>query len=396
VPEPGQVTVPPGGATPVLGGLVSFVRVLRAAGVPAGTDRLVAYADALAALDPQVRRDVYWAGRMTLCSGPDDLSRYDRAFAAVFDGAPTTVPTTLRPRPLLHALPTTLAMPQDDAGGAGERERATAAASRTEVLRERDIAELGAAEREMLHRMLASFALPGETRPSRRWTSTRRGTIDAARTVREALHDGGEPGRLYRRRHRVRPRRVVLLIDVSGSMASYADALLRFAHAARRGWAPTEVFTIGTRLTRISRELSHRDPDTAMRAVGAAVPDWSGGTRLGVLLREVLDVWGQRGMARGAVVVLLSDGWERDDPALLGEQVARLQRLASRVVWANPRIARAGFAPLAGGVAAVLPHVDDVVAGNSLASLQHLAEVVAGRRRAPWPGITAPHAGAAA
>jgi len=368
---------------PVLAGLVSFVRVLRAAGVVAGTDRLVGYASALATLDATSRRDVYWAGRLTLCGGPDDLRRYDNAFAAVFDGAPTTVPTTLRPRPLLQAMPTVLAMPVDEPGEQGERERVTAAASTAEVLRERDIADLSRSEQAMLQRLLSAFALPGETRPSRRWTPAHRGAVDASRTVREALRDGGETARLHRRRHRVRPRRVVLLVDVSGSMAAYADALLRFAHAARRGWAPTEVFTIGTRLTRISRELSHRDPDTAMRAVAAAVPDWSGGTRLGAMLRQFLDVWGQRGVARGAVVVLLTDGWEREDPALLGQQVARLHRLASRVVWANPRIARPGFAPLAAGVAAVLPHVDDVVAGNSLASLEHLAEVVAGRRRAP-------------
>ncbi|XES01182.1 VWA domain-containing protein [Streptomyces sp. S1D4-11] len=158
-------------------------------------------------------------------------------------------------------------------------------------------------------------------------------------------------------RHRARadrPRRVVLLVDVSGSMGPYADALLRFAHAAlhgpRTGGAArgtrTEVFTIGTRLTRVTRELAHRDPDTAMAALAAAVPDWRGGTRLGEMLRGFLDRWGRRGMARGAVVVLLSDGWERGDPALLAEQMRRLHRLAHRVIWANPRKARPGYAPL--------------------------------------------------
>jgi uncharacterized protein with von Willebrand factor type A (vWA) domain len=177
---------------------------------------------------------------------------------------------------------------------------------------------------------------------------------------------------------------VVLLVDISGSMSTYADALLRFAHAAsRRRGVDTEVFTIGTRLTRVTRELASPDPDTAMAAVSAAVPDYSGGTRLGVLLRDFLDRWGQRGMARGAVVVVLSDGWERDDPVLLGDQMRRLGLLAHRVVWCNPRKGRPGFAPLAGGLAAALPHVDDFVEGHSLAALQQLARVVAGASRRP-------------
>jgi uncharacterized protein with von Willebrand factor type A (vWA) domain len=194
------------------------------------------------------------------------------------------------------------------------------------------------------------------------------------------LARGGETALIRHRTHRRRPRRVVLLVDVSGSMAPYADALLRFAHAAARATAArVEVFTIGTRLTRVTKEMTSPDPDAAMASVAATVPDWSGGTRLGDLLKEFLDRWGQRGMARGAVVVILSDGWERGDAAALGEQMARLQRLAHRVVWANPRKARPGFEPLAAGMAAALPHVDAFVSGHSLAALEHLAEVVAGR-----------------
>ncbi|MGW2898328.1 vWA domain-containing protein, partial [Streptomyces sp. NPDC001212] len=201
--------------------------------------------------------------------------------------------------------------------------------------------------------------------------------VDPHRTVRELLRLGGEPARLRRHAREERPRRVVLLVDVSGSMGPYADALLRFAHAAARG-RRTEVFTIGTRLTRVTRELSHRDPDLAMAAVAEAVPDWRGGTRLGELLREFLDRWGQRGMARGAVVVLLSDGWERGDPRLLAAQMRRLHRLAHRVIWSNPRKARPGYAPLAAGMAAALPSVDDFVEGHSLAALERLAAVVQG------------------
>jgi uncharacterized protein with von Willebrand factor type A (vWA) domain len=174
----------------------------------------------------------------------------------------------------------------------------------------------------------------------------------------------------------------VLLVDVSGSMNAYADALLRFAHTAshRLRGPSTEVFTLGTRLTRVTREMAHRDADATLLGIAETVPDWSGGTRLGELMKRFLDEWGQRGMARGAVVVILSDGWERGDAELLGEQMARLHRLAHRVVWANPRAGRPGFAPLAAGMAAALPHVDDFVSGHSLAALERLASVVAGAR----------------
>ena len=196
------------------------------------------------------------------------------------------------------------------------------------------------------------------------------------------MQAGGEPVRPAHRDRRDRPRRVVLLVDISGSMSSYADALLRFAHAAAhrdRGPA-TEVFTIGTRLTRVTRELAHRDPDVAMKAIADSIPDWSGGTRLGVLIKEFLDHWGQRGMARGAIAVVLSDGWERGDVSLLGEQMQRLHRLAHRVVWANPRAGRPGFAPLAAGMAAALPSVDEFVSGHSIAALERLAGLVSGAR----------------
>jgi uncharacterized protein with von Willebrand factor type A (vWA) domain len=161
-------------------------------------------------------------------------------------------------------------------------------------------------------------------------------------------------------------------------MAPYADVLLRFAHAAVRvAPASTEAFTVGTRLTRVTRQLRLRDPELALRAAGAAVPDWSGGTRLGEALRAFLDRWGQRGTARGAVVVIASDGWERGDAALLGEQMARLARLAHTVVWVNPHKGKSGFAPLTAGMMAALPHLDDLVSGHSFDALRNVAEVIA-------------------
>lgn len=367
--------------------LVGFVRALRAAGVDAGPDRVQTYLTAVAGLRPEQRPHLYWAGRLTLCGTPDDLERYDRVFDAYF--APRR-DTGGRARP---APPPVRLRVHDDSGPrpptAGEQEQggppAAAVASTAEVLRHRDIADLTAPERDALRRLLAAFALPAETRRTARWHPARRGAVDPRRTVRAMLRAGGEPAALRRRAPARKPRRVVLLVDVSGSMTPYADALLRFAHAATHGGrrsghgrVRTEVFTLGTRLTRITREMTHRDPDTALQAVGSAVPDWSGGTRLGETLRTFLDRWGRRGMVRGAVAVVLSDGWEREDAALLGEQMRRLHRLAHRVVWANPRKARPGYAPVAAGMAAALPSVDSFVEGHSLAALEHLAAVVRG------------------
>ncbi|NUT25931.1 MAG: VWA domain-containing protein, partial [Streptomyces sp.] len=360
--------------------LLGFAHALRAAGVDASAERVHAFLGAVDALRPGMRADVYWAGRLTLCGDRDDLERYDRVFAACFDaGKPAGRHGVPAPAPRLRlVVREALADGRREEGDDVEQAPPVAAfASSAEVLRHRDVADLDAAERAQVRRLLAAFALRGETRRSPRRRPARRGAVDPHRTVRELLRHGGEPALLRRHTRTERPRRVVLLVDVSGSMTPYADALLRFAHAAARG-GRTEVFTIGTRLTRVTREMSHRDPDLAMAAVAAAVPDWRGGTRLGELLRAFLDRWGQRGMARGAVVVVLSDGWERDDPELLGNQMRRLHRLAHRVIWANPRKARPGYAPLAAGMAAALPSVDAFVEGHSVAALERLAGVVRG------------------
>jgi uncharacterized protein with von Willebrand factor type A (vWA) domain len=268
----------------------------------------------------------------------------------------------------------------DPAGGRQDTGAPTFAvqASRHEVLRHKDVSALDPTEREQLRRLFALLSPRVGGRRTLRYTPANRGRIDLDATVRRMLRHGGEASRLNRQRHRLRPRRLVLLIDVSGSMAPYSDSLLRFAHAASRCRpAGTEVFTVGTRLTRVTRELRLRDPDAALAAAGRAVPDWSGGTRLGDVLKAFLDLWGQRGVARGAVVVLCSDGWERGDPAELGQQLARLARLAHRVVWVNPHKGRDGFAPATGGMVAALPHIDNLVAGHSFAALEQLADVIA-------------------
>lgn len=357
--------------------LVGFARTLRAAGVDASPDRLQAMLDALDHLDVLEAADVYWAGRLTLCGCHDDLARYDRAFAAYFAGERGG---PLRRAPTIEVIrPVAIPGPQQraDEGADDEPPRADAAtASPVEVLRHRDVTALSQAERAEVRRLIALLSPTGPLRPSRRYERAHRGPLDVRRTVRVTLRRGGEPVRLLRHRHRARPRRLVLIIDVSGSMAPYADSLLRFAHAAARRRPGTEVFTLGTRMTRVSGEMRERDPSAALAEVAETVPDWSGGTRLGELVKLFLDRWGQRGLARGAVVVVASDGWERGDATLLGEQMARLHRLAHRVVWVNPHKARPGYAPLTAGMAAALPHVDDFVEGHSLAALEELAAVL--------------------
>jgi uncharacterized protein with von Willebrand factor type A (vWA) domain len=357
--------------------VLGFARTLRHAGVAASPDRVEAMLSAVAALDVLDPTDVYWAGRLTLCAGPDDLDRYDAAFAAWFAGE---APRPGRPSapPQVRTTTTAPLEPGTGAGDDGEQADLAARASADEVLRHRDVADLTPAEREHLRRLFALLAPASPMRPARRRRPSPAGSVHPARTVRRALRDGGEVTRLLHRRPRPRPRRVVLLVDVSGSMTPYADALLRFAHAAVRAHpVATEVFTIGTRLTRVTREMRLRDPDRALAASGAAIPDWSGGTRLGEVLKAFLDRWGQRGTARGAVVVLCSDGWERGDTALLAEQMIRLRRLAHAVVWVNPHKGRVGYEPLTGGMQAALPAVDVFVSGHSLAAFEELAGVIA-------------------
>jgi uncharacterized protein with von Willebrand factor type A (vWA) domain len=374
-----------GSATPagdvvssVLGSIVGFAGSLREAGVDASPERVQAMVEALASLDAASARDLYWSGRLTLCSEPDDIPRYDRAFASWFAGAPA---------PARHAV-TTLTVPREvalpvDANADGDTDgepSSLATASRVEVLRHRDVASVTEGEREELRRMLEMLRAPAPQRRSRRMRPAPTGPVDPHRTVRAMLERGGEPVRLHRRRHGARPRRLVLLLDVSGSMAAYADTLLRYAHAVVRRRPRTEVFTLGTRLTRVTRELAGRDVEGALAALSAVVEDWSGGTRLGADLKDFLDRYGQRGMARGAVVVVASDGWEQGDPALLGEQMARLRRLAHRVVWVHPHKARAGYEPLTAGMRAALPNVDDFVAGHSVAAFDELSGLISDDR----------------
>lgn len=356
-------------------GFVGFTRALRAAGVQAR--RAKDFIEAVGCLDAGQRDDVYWAGRATLCDEPDDIPLYDRVFEQWF----------VSERPTVRRVPTTSVEPaaaahlgeDDPAPGetGSDEDVVTAMASPVEQLRQRDVAELTAGERRRLNALIGSVDVRGPVRRSRRRYPSARGDIDIARTVRDQLRRGGEPGPLRHRARRDRPRRLVLLIDVSGSMEPYADSLLRLAHrvvvAAPR---TTEAFTLGTRLTRVTPAMRHHDPELMLAEVGSMVPDWSGGTRLGEVLRAFTDRWGQRGVTRGAVVVIASDGWERGGAQLLGEQVARLRRLAHAVIWVNPHRGKPGYAPVQGGIKAALPSLDGLVAGHSVAAFDELLEVV--------------------
>lgn len=360
--------------------LLAFTRAVRAGGVPVTQDRAHEFLDAAALLGAGDPAGVRIAGRSTLCAGPDDLARFDQVFEAFFNprhGLP-------RPRPVVRPEATPNPLPLDESDGA-DAEAADdvirAAASPTEVLRHRDVASLTAGEKQRLAAMFASLNPRPPLRRTARHQRWRRGQVDAPRTLRASLRRMGEPAEIAWRRRALKPRRVVLLVDVSGSMSAYADALLRLAHrltqGMTRGSSSVETFTIGTRVTHVTRAMRLRDPERALVAAGETVPDWSGGTRLGETLRFFLDRWGQRGMARGAVVVVFSDGWERGDASVLAEQMARLRRIAHRVVWVNPHRGKDGYEAVQTGVLAALPFCDDFVAGHSLATFGDLVEVLA-------------------
>ncbi len=364
--------------------LLGFTRALRAAGVAVTQDRAHGFLQATAIVGAGDPVATYTAGRATLCAGPDDLRRYDQVFEAWFGSTARmpVPPVSLRTVAAISTLPETEPQPGEGEGeDAGDVIRAQA--SDVETLRHRDVADLSPAEQERVATLIARLRPRTPRRRTPRQDPWRRGRVDAHRTLRASLQHLGEPAAIHYRRRGERPRRVVWLIDVSGSMSAYADVLLRVAHrvstsstyGSRGSTTGGGVFTLGTRLTNITRALRHRDPDRALVAAGETVPDWSGGTRLGENLQAFLRR--HQGLARGAVVVIASDGWERGDPALLQEQTARLHRLAHRTVWVNPHRGKVGYEPLQRGIVAVLPYVDDFVAGHSLATYEDLVEVIA-------------------
>ena len=360
----------------------AFATTLRRLGVPVATGDVVSFVQALGQVGLDSRSAVYWAGRTTMVRRPEDQPAYEHAFAA-FWLQRELIRTSREVEQVVLALDEAddepaLEVPDDDPD-AGRT--ITVRYSPTEVLRHKDFAAYTNREFDEARRLMADLRLGGALRRSHRLRRTRRRTRhpDLRRTVHRSLRRHGEPIERAFLTPSERPRRVVLLCDVSGSMESYSRALLRFLHAAVVGRGRVEAFALGTRLTRLTRELSSHDPDAALQKASSAVSDWSGGTRLGEALRRFNDEWGVRGMARGAVVVILSDGWDRGDAGELATQMARLHRVAHKVVWVNPLKVTPGYAPLARGMAAALPFVDEFLEGHSLASLEVLSEVVARR-----------------
>ncbi len=364
--------------------MVAFARTLRGAGLDVAPASTLLFAQALAAVGLADRAGVYWAGRATLVRRPEDVEEYERCFAAFFGSS--AYPVGLYSETVQEEIVVAYDLPGGDRGVDPDADPIDPDVpilqvrySPAEVLRHRDFATYSPAEHEEARRLMADLRFVGALRRSRRARPSRhaRGRPDLRRTVRRSLRTGGEPIRRSFTAPSSRPRRLVFLCDVSGSMEPYARALVRFLHTVVIARGRVEAFAMGTRLTRITRELSSRDPDVALAAAARSVLDWSGGTRLGEGLRAFNDEWGIRGLARGATVVLISDGWERGDPDALAEQMERLHRVAHRVVWVNPLKASPGYAPLAAGMAAALPFVDEFLEGHSLASLEDLATVLA-------------------
>jgi uncharacterized protein with von Willebrand factor type A (vWA) domain len=363
--------------------LIGFTRALRAAGLRVTQDRTHGYLTAVSLVGLHDARATYEAGRATLCASPDDLARYDEVHHAYFnarEGLP-------RERPGRTSTSSITELPTSHGDGAGGDDAEAddvvrGKASDADLLRERDVAGLSAAEKQRLNTLLAELRPRLPVRRVARHDPWRRGRVDASRTLRASLRRLGEPAVVEYRRRARRPRRVLLLVDVSGSMSAYAEVLLRLAHRISRAAAAqggrVETFTLGTRLTRVTRAMQVHDVERALVTAGQAVPDWSGGTRLGETMQTFMDRSGQRGAARGAVVVVFSDGWERGDPALLAEQLRRLHGIARRVVWVNPHRGKMGYEPTQQGMMAVLPFVDDFVSGHSLATYGELIEVIAG------------------
>jgi len=360
--------------------ILGLIEAVRRAGISVGPDRTQAMCTAAAALDAADPRAVYWAGRLTLCGSPADIEAYDRAFRQFLDG----MDVARRPFPLPLPTPQRIAAPfglATERGGETESvpdTMVTSQASDLEVLRYREFSTLSPVERDESRRLLALLAPAAPLRPGRRMRPAPRGRVDPHRTLRRLLRHGGEPVRLAGRAAPPRPRRLVLLVDISGSMSTYADALLRFAHAAVRVRPRhTEVYSMGTRLTRLTRTMRTRDPEAALTGSGDIIMDWRGGTRLGEQLWAFTAGPGHRGFARGAVVVIFSDGWERGDPQRIADALARLKRLAHKVIWVTPHAGRAGFAPDVAGLRAGLPYLDALVAGHSVAALSELVKVMA-------------------
>jgi hypothetical protein len=362
---------------------VTFGRVLREVGIEVGPGRTVDAMRGLGAVDLTRQEDVYFTLRQTLVSRHDELELFDRAFAAWFLRGP--VAPLVRQRQarqadrVLQASLTTSGTPEEVEIGGDPIELG---ASAHELLREKDFAEMTPEEFERCKALMAAIGRTRPRRSSRRRAPDPRGDrLDLRRLVRRSLRTGGDPVEQAWRARKVVPRKLVVLCDVSGSMDAYSRALLLFLHSVVGSGPGVEAFGFGTRLTRLTPDLATRDPEAALARASATAVDWGSGTRIGESLAEFNSVYGRRALSRGAVVVIVSDGWERDDPELLEREMAKLARAAYAVVWVNPLKGNPEYQPLAGGMRCALPFVDRFLPGHNLRSLEELAAVLAGIER---------------
>lgn len=362
--------------------LVDFGRALREAGLTVGTGDVMTYCAAVAELDPGDVVDVYWAGRSSLVTRREQLPTYDRVFRQHFLDAPLDGPDD--PREQLRTVANsaaTLELPDPERTGDGDDDEPAdlgLAASPVDVQRTKSFAACTPDELAAIRRIMSRIRLTPPQRRSRRWERADDGDrFDLRRTARAAIRAHGSLDTLHHRRRRQRIRPLVFLLDVSGSMSDFSRNLLQFAWSSRRAAGRVEVFCFGTRLTRITHTLDRRRPDDAMNRAAAAVSDWDGGTRIGDSLDQFVRTWGRRGLSRGAVVVICSDGLDRGDPAVLAGAIERLSRVSHRIVWVDPN---RGDDPTQGPSTLAMmiakPHVDVVLSGRDLRSLERFAEVL--------------------
>ena len=389
--------------------VAALSRRLHDRGVPVTPGRAAAFAQALTLTKPITRRRLYWTARAVLVSDPVQVKAFDEVFFSVFGSGtqrenfdPDDAQTVASPpddRPAsehrtshgdaeAHDPRTSVAPGDHDDDEDATGVEVLALASDDEVLGRKSFDALEPHELAQLYRLMSRLELATPLRRTRRYVKGRHGArIDLRRTLRAGLRTGGEPIHLAHRRRRSARRRLVMLCDISGSMEPYARAYLQFLTCAAGSGPNAEAFVFATRLTRLTRALASRNPERAIEAAAAAAPDWSSGTRIGDALKEFNDRHGRRGMARGAVIVILSDGWERGDPMLVGRELARLSRLAHRIVWVNPRVSADAFSVQAGGMRAALPHCDALVSGHSFEALGEVVEAIGAeswvRRGAP-------------
>jgi uncharacterized protein len=364
--------------------LVRFAGELRGAGLAVGSGDVLLYCSALSRLDPSDLADLYWGGRTTLVIRHDDIARYDEVFRRFFLGADSPdQELTLMLRASAEAQGA-LALPSTEPGEeAREEDDAVLGlmASDVDALKHKSFGACTPEELAALRRIMARIRLAPPRRRTRRTVPAGSSGLrpDPRRTVRESMRMHGEPARLYWRRRKVRLRPLVLILDISGSMADYSRSLLQFAHSAKRSAGRVEVFCFGTRLTRVTGAMECRRPDEALERAARAAFDWDGGTRIGDSLDAFVRGWARRGLCRGGIVVICSDGLDRGDPAVLAAAMERLARLSHRVVWLNPhKRDDPAFRPSTLGMMIAAPHIDLLLSGHDLASLEELAAVLPG------------------